>query len=58
MCGDAAVLNLKWRPPTWEEVKEDMPRGPDVDPDLLDAPAYKNMTQEEAIDLVQRGVLG
>ena len=54
----AAVLNCKWRPPTWEEVKEDMPRGPDVDPDLLDEPAYKSMTQEEAIDLVQRGLLG
>jgi len=54
---DAAgrMLHQLQRPPTWEEVKEDMPRGPDVDPDLLDAPAYKNMTQEEAIDLVQRG---
>lgn len=32
-----------------------MPRGPDVDPDLLEQPDYKDMSQEEAIDLVQRG---
>ena len=43
------------RPPTWEEVKSELPRGPDVDPDLLEAPTYKDMTQEEAIDLVNRG---
>ena len=46
---------LSRRPPTWEEVKSELPRGPDVDPDLLDAPVYKDMTQEEAIDLVRRG---
>eukprot|EP00438_Fugacium_kawagutii_P007980 Skav221225 [mRNA] locus=scaffold2467:316786:324747:+ [translate_table: standard] len=43
------------RPPTWEEVKSEIPRGPDVDPDLLEAPQYKDMSQEEALDLVRRG---
>mmetsp|Transcript_66765 Transcript_66765/g.157232 ORF Transcript_66765/g.157232 Transcript_66765/m.157232 type:complete len:434 (+) Transcript_66765:57-1358(+) len=54
---DAAgrMLHNLQRPPTWEEVKDEMPRGPDVDPDLLEAPSYKEMTQEEAIDLVRRG---
>lgn len=45
------------RPPTWEEVKSEMPRGPDVDPDLLEAPQYKDMSQEEALDLVRRGAV-
>eukprot|EP00931_Biecheleriopsis_adriatica_P012556 TRINITY_DN113729_c0_g1_i1.p1 TRINITY_DN113729_c0_g1~~TRINITY_DN113729_c0_g1_i1.p1 ORF type:complete len:457 (+),score=140.96 TRINITY_DN113729_c0_g1_i1:70-1371(+) len=54
---DAAgrMLHDLKRPPTWEEVKAEMPRGPDVDPDLLEAPTYKDMTQAEAVDLVQRG---
>ncbi|CAE7183604.1 unnamed protein product [Symbiodinium pilosum] len=54
---DAAgrMLHQLQRPPTWEEVKSELPRGPDVDPDLLEAPTYKDMTQEEAIDLVNRG---
>ena len=43
------------RPPTWEEVKSEIPRGPDVDPDLIEAPSYKDMSQEEALDLVRRG---
>ena len=36
------------RPPTWEEVKSEMPRGPEVDPDLLETPSYRDMSQEEA----------
>ena len=43
------------RPPTWEEVKSEMPRGPEVDPDLLETPSYRDMSQEEALDLVRRG---
>ena len=49
------MLHELRRPPTWEEVKSEMPRGPDVDPDLLEAPSYKDMSQEEALDLVRRG---
>mmetsp|Transcript_1534 Transcript_1534/g.1647 ORF Transcript_1534/g.1647 Transcript_1534/m.1647 type:complete len:424 (-) Transcript_1534:98-1369(-) len=54
---DAAgrMLHELRRPPTWEEVKSEIPRGPDVDPDLLEAPQYKDMSQEEALDLVRRG---
>ncbi|CAE8582813.1 unnamed protein product, partial [Polarella glacialis] len=54
---DAAgrMLHDMKRPPTLEEAKADIPRGPDVDPDLLEAPAYRNMSQQEAIDLVKRG---
>ncbi|CAJ1437908.1 unnamed protein product [Effrenium voratum] len=54
---DAAgrMLHEMRRPPTWEEVKAEIPRGPDVDPDLLEAPSYREMTQQEAIELVRRG---
>lgn len=54
---DAAgrMLHELRRPPTWEEVKSEMPRGPEVDPDLLETPSYRDMSQEEALDLVRRG---
>jgi len=54
---DAAgrMLHDLKRPPTWEEVRAEMPRGPEVDPDLLEQPKYRDMSQEEAIDLVKRG---
>ncbi|CAK8997717.1 Putative ankyrin repeat protein FPV244 [Durusdinium trenchii] len=54
---DAAgrMLHEMRRPPTWEEVKAEIPRGPDVDPDLIEAPSYRDMSQEEALDLVRRG---
>ena len=54
---DAAgrMLHEMRRPPTWEEVKSEIPRGPEVDPDLIEAPSYRDMTQEEALDLVRRG---
>eukprot|EP00434_Breviolum_minutum_P043632 symbB.v1.2.038905.t1/scaffold6234.1/size19801/2 len=52
-CGVMWSLESR-RPPTWEEVKSEMPRGPEVDPDLLEAPSYKDMSQEEALDLVRR----
>eukprot|EP00933_Yihiella_yeosuensis_P008729 TRINITY_DN114339_c0_g1_i1.p1 TRINITY_DN114339_c0_g1~~TRINITY_DN114339_c0_g1_i1.p1 ORF type:complete len:444 (-),score=133.92 TRINITY_DN114339_c0_g1_i1:72-1403(-) len=54
---DAAgrMLHEMKRPPTLEEAKAEIPRGPDVDPDLIEAPKYRDMSQEEAIELVRRG---
>lgn len=43
------------RPPTVEEAKADIPRGPDVDVDNLPPPAYRTLTQEEAMGFVNRG---
>lgn len=43
------------RPPTVEEAKADIPRGPDVDVDNLPPPAYRTLTQEEATGFVNRG---
>lgn len=52
---NSLFMCISLRPPTWEEVKAEIPRGPDVDPDLIEAPSYRDMSQEEALDLVRRG---
>mmetsp|Transcript_15260 Transcript_15260/g.32953 ORF Transcript_15260/g.32953 Transcript_15260/m.32953 type:complete len:422 (-) Transcript_15260:288-1553(-) len=43
------------RPPTVEEAKAEIPRGPGVDVDSIPAPEYREMKQEEAIAMVSRG---
>lgn len=54
---DAAgrMLQEMKRPPTIAEAKAAIPRGPDVDPDTIEAPKYREMSQEEALELVMRG---
>lgn len=54
---DAAgkMLHELKRPPTVEEAKAELPRGPDVDVDKIPAPAYRDMSQEEAIEFVDKG---
>lgn len=54
---DAAgkMLQELKRPPTIAEAKAEIPRGPDVDADNIPAPAYRSMSQEEAIEMVQKG---
>lgn len=54
---DAAgrLLHDLRRPPTVSEAKEEIPRGPDVDVESIPAPQYREMSQEEAIALVERG---
>jgi len=54
---DAAgkMLQELKRPPTIQEAKAEIPRGPDVDPENIPAPAYRSMSQEEAIGMVDKG---
>lgn len=54
---DAAgrMLQELKRPPTVEEAKAEIPRGPDVDIDQIPEPTYRDMTQEEAIGMVEKG---
>lgn len=49
------MLTELHRPPTIEEAKADIPRGPDVDVDNLPPPKYRTLTQEEAIGFVDKG---
>lgn len=54
---DAAgrMLHEMKRPPTVDEAKAEIPRGPGIDVDSIPAPEYREMTQEEALALVQNG---
>jgi len=54
---DAAgkMLQELKRPPTLQEAKAEIPRGPDVDVDNLPAPSYRPMSQEEGIEMVRKG---
>lgn len=54
---DAAgkMLHELKRPPTLMEAKAEIPRGPDVDVDSIPAPSYRDMTQEEGIEMVEKG---
>lgn len=42
------------RPPTIMEAKEDIPKG-EVDNEKIGPPKYRNMSQEEGLDMVERG---
>lgn len=54
---DAAgrLLQELRRPPTIAEAKAELPRGPDVDVEGIPEPAYRQMTEDEAIEFVERG---
>jgi len=45
------------RPPTIAEAKAELPRGPEVDIDSIPEPAYRHMTEDEAIEFVERGAI-
>lgn len=43
------------RPPTIAEAKAELPRWPEVDIDSIPEPSYLHMTEDEAIEFVERG---
>merc|ERR1719188_1556953 len=49
------MLHEMKRPPTVQEARAEIPKGPDVDVDSIPAPQYREMAQEEAIEMVEKG---